>query len=165
MDRLVDFEHWATVLKWSMQATNCAELYRFQRHHGEIHLDGWFLSKISLPADALDIYDKIEIVKQKPQKTNRAENTSKTYENGIKICKKNLPPSYKLPGGPMMDACQCERLLSNGTASIPSVASAVNVRISPRNRLARKWFSRCCGVRNVIWITHVRQKHDDISDE
>lgn len=75
----------------------------------------------------------------------------KTHENGIKICKKNFPPSYGDPGGPIIEACHCERrVLSSGTASIPSVASAVSVRISPRSLLARKWFSRCCGVRNVI---------------
>lgn len=66
------------------------------------------------------------------------EKENESYENGIKMCRKNLPPSYGLLGGPTIDACQCDNELSSGTASIPSVASAVNVRISPRSRRARK---------------------------
>jgi len=64
-----------------------------------------------------------------------------TYEYGIIIYKKNFPPSYGLPVGPIIDACQCDNWLSNGTASMPSVASTSSALISPRSRLARNKFT------------------------
>lgn len=87
-----------------------------------------------------------------------------TYDDGIMMCRKNLPPSYGLPTGPRIDACQCDSWLSNGTASMPSVSSKSSVRMSPRRRFERNGLSACRGICNVIWMRHIWQKHDDISE-
>lgn len=88
-----------------------------------------------------------------------------TYWNGITMYRKNFPPSYGLPTGPKIVACQCESWLSNGTASMPSVASTSSDRTSPRRRVARKLFIRpWSGDFSAICIKHVRQKQDDIRD-
>lgn len=87
-----------------------------------------------------------------------------TYDDGIMMCRKNLPPSYELPTGPRIDACQWDSWLSNGTASMPSAASESSVRISPRRRFERIGLSACRGNFNVIWMRHVWQKHEDSND-
>lgn len=45
------------------------------------------------------------------------------YLIGIWMYKKNVPPWYGDPDGPLIDACQCKDILSKGEAVIPSGGS------------------------------------------
>lgn len=110
-------------------------------------------------------FHRVPVTKKKNSWHTNHYKINSTYWKGITMYRKNFPPSYGLPTGPKMVACQCESWLSNGTASMPSVASTSSERTSPRRRVARKLFIRpWSGDFSAICIKHVRQKHDDIRE-
>jgi hypothetical protein len=61
------------------------------------------------------------------------KNTVTAYLCGICKYNKKSPPSYGLPCGPVIEACQWQQCLSNGVALIPSGGSDFNVFNSLRN--------------------------------